>query len=299
MTALGDHALAYARAGWPVFPVTPGGKAPAIAKRDGGRGVLDATTDVDQVARWWAEDPRRNIGGRVPAGVLVLDVDARSGGVDQLVDLEHEHGLLPVTLCSCSGSGGGSRHLFWRHPGGTVRQPGGGLELKTHSGYVVLPPSVHPSGAPYRWRDARAPILSPPAWLVDLLRPPAPPTPLAAPGRPSGRYEGDSVADWYSTTTTWTDLLHRHGWALVGGDGDSDGSTWRHPSATSPTSATVRHECLFVYSPNTPLPVTEASAPQGVTRFRAFALLEHGGDLSSAARAARAMRDGARLAVVA
>jgi hypothetical protein len=49
---------------------------------------------------------------------------------------------------------------------------------------------------------------------------------------------------------------------------------------------------LFVYSPNTAFgkdSVTEAGIPHGFTKFRAFATLDHGGDLSAAALAARSL----------
>ena len=67
MSELADVALAYAEAGWEVFPLR--GKVPAIPKADGGKGVLDATTDLEQVAAWWHRMPDANIGGRVPEGV--------------------------------------------------------------------------------------------------------------------------------------------------------------------------------------------------------------------------------------
>jgi hypothetical protein len=44
---------------------------------------------------------------------------------------------------------------------------------------------------------------------------------------------------------------------------------------------------LFVYSQATPFQPTEAGAPRGYSRFRAYAVLEHGGDLRAAARALR------------
>jgi hypothetical protein len=50
---------------------------------------------------------------------------------------------------------------------------------------------------------------------------------------------------------------------------------------------------LFVYSTNTPFEPTEAGRPHGYTRFRAWAVLEHGGDLSAAARAAAQLRGAA------
>ena len=71
---------------------------------------------------------------------------------------------------------------------------------------------------------------------------------------------------------------------------------WRHPAATSVLSATIRHDVLFVYSTNTVFEVTEAEAPHGYTRFRAWAMFKFGGDLSAAASAAREMRKGQEVA---
>ena len=67
----------------------------------------------------------------------------------------------------------------------------------------------------------------------------------------------------------------------------ADGARWRHPGATNPKSATLRHGLLFVYSAATPFQPTEAGAPRGYSRFRAYAVLEHGGDLRAATRALR------------
>ena len=62
---------------------------------------------------------------------------------------------------------------------------------------------------------------------------------------------------------------------------------WLHPTATSSCSATIRNGCLFVYSTNTVFDVTEPGNPHGYTKFRAFAVLDHGGNMSAAARALR------------
>jgi len=285
---LGGHALVYAAARWEVFPLR--GKTPLIAARHGGRGVLDATTDLDQVAAWWERWPSASIGGRVPAGVVVVDVDPRSGGDTSWADLVAEHGDL-ATLTAWSGRGDGGRHLFIGHPGGRLRGSIGiGLDIKTHRGYTVLPPSLHPdTGNPYRWEDPTATIAPSPSWLASLLR-----RPLATPKVPTARprtYNGDSIADWCTATHTWADVLDPHGWTLVAGDGDSDGSKWRHPTSTSSEPASIKHGCLFVYSPNTGFDVTGAEDPHGYTRFRAYAVLDHGGDLSAAARAAWRQRE--------
>lgn len=281
---LGDQAAAYAGNGLRVFPLAARGKVPAIPAWQGGRGVLDATDNLTAIAAWWRRSPACNIGGAVPAGVVVIDVDGRHGGPDHLADLEAELGPLPPTLACWTGSGAGSRHLWFRHPGGRVTQTRlpAGVELRVHGNYCVLPPSVHPTGGLYRWEDPAAPIVELPAAWVARLRPPAPLRPATRPRRDCA---GDSVADWFSARHSWGEILV--GWRLVAGDGESDGSKWRHPTATSACSATVRHGCLFVYSPTPGLPVTTATQPQGLTRFRAWAHLEFAGDLVGAAREAR------------
>lgn len=277
---IGAYAVELAVRGWPVLPLR--GKAPAIP---GGRGVLDATSDLQQVRSWWSgRYAGANIGARVPASLVVLDIDPRNGGAVAVEKLVAEHGPLPATLTVWSGRGDGGRHLYFRRPFTrltTKTLPG--VDLKTDRGYVVVPPSLHPdTGQPYRW-EVREPVEMP-RWLQRLLTP-APVTPPAARARPADPGSGSGIADAYSATASWCDLLPRHGWRLVRGDGDTDGSCWRHPAATAPVSATVRHGCLFVYSPNTVFPVTEAGDPHGCTRFRAYAVLEHAGDLSAAARA--------------
>ncbi len=283
---LGCYAVELAVAGWAVFPLH--GKVPAIPKRHGGNGVLDATTNYVQIIEWWAGAYKdANIGVRVPPSLAVLDIDPRHGGDLTLAALVEQYGPLPETLTVASGRGDGGRHYYFRRPFAPLSVKGlAGVDVKTNSGYVVAPPSVHPeSGRPYRWERTAQPAQMP-LWLQTVLTPQQ--TVPAASSRPSvSTYSGDSIADSYSAASSWLDLLPRHGWRLVRGDGDSDGSCWRHPTATSPVSATVTHSCLFVYSPNTPFPVTETEQPHGVTRFRALAILDHGGDLSAAARATR------------
>jgi hypothetical protein len=127
-------------------------------------------------------------------------------------------------------------------------------------------------------------VVAPPAWLIELLRPErVKPTP--APRKLFSVLRGPSVADKFTESTSWVDILTPHGWRCLDAAPDADGARWLHPAATSACSATVRHGCLFVYSPNTPFDISEPCDPHGYTRFRAYAVLEHGGDLSAAARA--------------
>jgi hypothetical protein len=110
------------------------------------------------------------------AGYFVLDIDKDKGGEETLRVFEHENGELPATWTTRTGGGG--RHLFFRHPGFPVRcsasKLGLGLDVRGEGGYVVAPPSSHPSGAAYRWADGRAPgeheIADALGWLLEPLR---------------------------------------------------------------------------------------------------------------------------------
>jgi hypothetical protein len=61
-----------------------------------------------------------------------------------------------------------------------VGKIGSGLDVRGAGGYVLLPPSVHPDGAIYRWKDADAEIKSAPSWLLEKITSPAQRAPIAA-----------------------------------------------------------------------------------------------------------------------
>lgn len=280
--SLADHALRYAADGLEIFPARPDTKAPYTA-----HGMKDATTDAPTIRRWWTQHPDALIAARIPENVVILDIDDRHGGFDTLNALTTANGPLPDTRIHASGRGDGGCHIWLtRPPGKLVDAPG--IDVLHHQWrYTILPPSPHPqTGRPYEWvTEATHPIADCPPWVaLTIAAPPTPPKPPPAPIDP------DSPADWYTRNHSWRDLLTRHGWELVRGDGDSDGSTWRHPTATSAWSATVTHRHLFVYSPNTPFDVTQPGHPAGYTLFRAWAALEHRGDMSEAAREAKRLR---------
>ncbi len=78
--------------GWPVFPLRPGGKTPAIraAHRPGhpcrgecgrfGHGFHDATTDPARIDAWWRTWPGANYGiSTGPAALVVIDLDTGKG----------------------------------------------------------------------------------------------------------------------------------------------------------------------------------------------------------------------------
>ena len=209
-TDIGANAIEYAVNNWAVFPLR--GKVPAIA---GGRGVLDATTDIGQIVAWWSGPYRgANVGCRVPDSMVVIDVDPRHDGDRSIDALEQRHGKLPETLTTISGRGDGGRHLFFRCPTGklTGKRLGPGIDLKTSAGYVVMPPSIHPdTGKPYT--RIEGPVAAPPAWLVGLLRPEqSAPAPRSPRRHLYALHGGPSIADEFTVKASWATILELHGW---------------------------------------------------------------------------------------
>jgi hypothetical protein len=295
-TDIGAYAIEYALNNWEVGPLCdrvagPDGRLSSRIRSPHGKdpvgrlvpnGFYDFTTDTDTIARWWSSG-NWNIGIRVPESMFVLDVD----NLDVLADLEAEHGKLPETLTTISGRAAGGRHYWFWHPGGRIRSKviPQAIETKTRTGYLVAAPSIHPhSGNQYQKIDA--PVVHAPRWLVNLVRRPTPTvTPRSTPRLTGSHVWGRSPADDFNASSTWAEILMPHGWSCPGGDTEGDGARWLHPAATSSCSATIRHGLLFVYSTSTAFDTTEPEHPKGYSKFRAWSLLNHRGDMSAAAKA--------------
>ena len=170
-----DAALSYAARGWAVFPCGARSKVPLIPKKEGGRGVHDATTDTDQIRRWWTKHPHANIG--VATGkaseIVNIDCDVRDDADGRVVfyEWQKEHGAIPRTPLAISADGG--QHHILAYPADVDHVRKGPIaervDCLADGAYFVAPPSVHPSGATYRWHEGRSPAdVNPqpmPAWL--------------------------------------------------------------------------------------------------------------------------------------
>lgn len=90
--------------------------------------------------------------GVLMSGIMVVDIDARNGGVESYERLlEAIPSLAGAGLIVTTGSGGGSKHLYFKSAGIALVQslkdyPG--IDFKS-SGYVVGPGSLHSSGDRY------------------------------------------------------------------------------------------------------------------------------------------------------
>jgi Bifunctional DNA primase/polymerase, N-terminal/Primase C terminal 1 (PriCT-1) len=169
--AMLPSALMLARKRLHVFPCLPRDKRPATAS-----GVKAATADLDTIRRWWQQDPQFNIGiaTGAPSGIFVLDVD----GIDAEVELRKlaPHGALPATVEAITARG---RHVYFKMPNAlpirnSVGKLAPGLDVRATGGYVLAPPSIHPTGRRYEWSvDCASALAEAPAWLLQIIAAPA------------------------------------------------------------------------------------------------------------------------------
>lgn len=130
----------------------------------------------------------RNVGLRMGGqqNLIAIDVDGPHG-IEELALLIKEHGMLPNTLTSESGSGG-LHYLFTTDAIDQIRNSAKKLaehvDLRVRGGQIVVAPSHHRLGGRYRWKELHDVAQLPPEWEAAILklyeepeRPPAPASP--------------------------------------------------------------------------------------------------------------------------
>jgi hypothetical protein len=165
-------ALALAEKGFRIFPCAVRGKVPATPN-----GCKDATTGEELIRQWWEHEPQYNIGlaTGAPSGIFVVDIDGLEAEA-ALTELEREHTALPPTVEALTARG---RHLYFRMPAdvpvrNSASQVAPHVDVRGDGGYVLTPPSVHPSGKVYCWSvDCASVIAEAPAWLIKKVTTPA------------------------------------------------------------------------------------------------------------------------------
>lgn len=255
MTDLTMEAHDLAALGWAVFPLMPRDKKPFPRTN----GLDGASSDPFVVTGWWGgTDPlplkkdgdRPVFAGRAAnigvatgeaSGIFVLDVDGETG-IASLMRMANAYAPLPQTVRQSTGKGG---HLIFAWPddceprnraGSLGRQPGKeppypGLDVRGNGGYIVVAPSIHPSGRVYAWAEGCGPFERAPAaaprWLLNLICPPEPEAPTPA---PAGRVviRGGGTGDAYGKAAlqgacdaisgarpgTQNDTLHRRAFSI-------------------------------------------------------------------------------------
>lgn len=166
---------------WPVSPkgcgcgspdCTMGGKHPRAANWTHtpvwSQEQIETMEDMDQFSTGY---------GVLIRGLLVIDVDARNGGVASFERLKNDFPAVEKAgLIVNTGSGGGSQHLYFHLAEGTAlvqkHADYPGIDFKS-SGFVVGPGSFHATGACYEVAYGSVEdIEAAPAELVEILRKP-------------------------------------------------------------------------------------------------------------------------------
>lgn len=189
-------AIAAAGRGWPVFPLRPYDKRPAITAWP-----QRATCDPDQLAHWWQRAPY-NIGIACgPANLLVVDLDHPPAGRAIFAGLARVADAKPDPTYRVVTPSGGEHRYYTVAPGQAARSTvgllGSHVDTRGAGGYVVAAGSVQSSRIGSRWyriADLREPVQLPP-WIADTL---------ALPGSTAMR------------APTW--LPHRYSLAAVAGE---------------------------------------------------------------------------------
>ena len=98
------------------------------------------------------------------------------------------------------------------------------------------------------------------------------------------RFKADSLGDVFNLQHSWASILEPHGWTLVAGDGDEPLSKWLSPFTLDAPSFTgvVRTMRLVVIGHAAQL---GPEVQGGLSKFQAYAILNHGGDDRAAAAA--------------
>jgi hypothetical protein len=252
MSLLRRAALAYAALlDWPVLPLRARSKQPLCP-----HGFRDATTDQRTIERWWDGWPDANVGIACTeaSDLVTLDIDPRHHGDVNLDELEERFGALPQTVEAQTGGGG--RHLVFRRPKGVRLRATlcPGVDIKA-DGYIVAPPSVHPTGRRYEWEASSRPgertLAELPPWVVALAvnhrSPPRGDAAIADDAATSFLARAFAAAGWLGRRLDGTRIAARCPWQdeHTGGERGAESSTvifaprdgsctgWFHCSHTS------------------------------------------------------------------
>jgi len=172
-----------------VIPLKPRDKKPAL---DSWTEYQTRKATREERDEWRKRFPGCNWGlvcGKV-SNVVALDFDGEAG---KTLFAEHRlHGKQPTNLT------GKGYHGLFLPPDQTLKNGVrivDGLDIRSDGGYIVIPPSIHPSGSKYAWQVAPWMLPPPPLpnWVTPLLdkRKNVTPLPIGSPdGLPPGVGEG-------------------------------------------------------------------------------------------------------------
>jgi hypothetical protein len=282
-------------------------------------GLLPPLT-LDQIGAYVRAGKSDGIGiicGKVSGGVFMLEAEGRArdllGKVREAAEQLGYLTLLERLAAGCvDESPSGGLHFYGRSadgvgPGNTVlaARPDADaehgrqvlFETRGQGGWSVVAPSAgrtHKTGKPYRFvrgGPSTIPTFSPEEiqQLFSVFRAvdemPVVETITAAPANVQQRERpaGDILpGDDFNLRASWEEILT--GWKP--GQAIGDRRHWTRPGKEHGTSATTTADVLCCFSSSTGLPVFDPNSKKNaLSKFAAYAHLNHGGDFTAAARA--------------
>jgi putative DNA primase/helicase len=149
------------------------GKHPRISG-----GFYGATNDAKQIRKWIARWPLSNWAMRTGdksqggAGIVVLDIDNKNGGVTTWNFLREENPGLIETVTVRTGNYG--QHLYFNYPDGLSISSGqsvlgSGIDIRANGGYILIPPSTTTGLYEFENDPYETPISDLPNWMLTLL----------------------------------------------------------------------------------------------------------------------------------
>jgi hypothetical protein len=141
-----DDALSYLNMGWSIIPVKRD-KRPFVPWQ---KFQKERPTDA-MVRKWWKDYPDANIAvitGAV-SGIVAIDIDSENGAMAYRSLFGEIHGT-----CRQNTGKDGALHLIFKHPGkalGNTARQADDVDTRADGGYILVSPSIHPSGKRYEW----------------------------------------------------------------------------------------------------------------------------------------------------
>ena len=144
-----DYAIFYITSGLSIIPLKPGEKAPLIEWKR----YQEELPSIDEVTKWF-KDCKNNIAivcGKVSGNLVVIDFDDKEVYEKFIKELEGDSELKDIVDSTWLVETGKGYHIYLRvdsdKPAKTGRLQK--VDIKGEGGYVVAPPSLHPSGKQY------------------------------------------------------------------------------------------------------------------------------------------------------
>lgn len=143
-----DYITEYVDSGWSILPVKPEEKRPYMINW---LQYTHSRANKTTVDNWFKNLSGAGVGvvtGKI-SNIVVLDVESYcKTPIDELLK------MYPTQMVSKTGSGG--YHLFYQYPTGVSKVSNRvgifeGADLRADGGFIVLPPTTHPSGGKYEW----------------------------------------------------------------------------------------------------------------------------------------------------